>query len=278
MYAVNNSRTYGTTVAYCESHDEERMGYKQNQWGATGVKGSKTVSLMRLGATAAQMILSPGAHMIWQFGELGNDQTTKKSDGGNNTDPKIVNWNVLNNEETKGLYTSYSELIGLRTLNPELFTQSNYSMSCSESNWANGRFIYASNGSKELICVINPNITGAKTFNTTFKNKDNSNYYIASQTYGINATFDAAAGTVTIPANSYVVIVNNNTSGIDEIVESDNIGANNVYAINGEIVVTGEYDNIEVFNTAGIRYNTLQVPTGIYIVRVDGKTFKVAVR
>lgn len=278
MYAINDSRTYGSTVAYCESHDEERMAYKQNQWGATGVKGSKTVSLMRLGSTAAQMILAPGAHMIWQFGELGNDQTTKKSDGGNNTDPKIVNWNVLNNEETKGLYTSYSELIYLRTLNPEIFTQNNYSMSCSESNWGNGRFIYASDGSKELICVINPNITGQKTFNASFKSKNNSDYYIASQTYGINASFDANAGTVTVPANSYVVIVNNKTSGIEQVVTDSDDRANNVYALNGEIVVTGEYNQIEVYNMAGMRFNTLNVPVGIYIVRVDGKTYKVAVR
>ena len=77
MYAPNDSRTWGSTVSYLESHDEERLAYKQNKDGAAGVKGNEKVSMQRLGSAAVQMILAPGAHMIWQFSELGNSQTTK---------------------------------------------------------------------------------------------------------------------------------------------------------------------------------------------------------
>ncbi len=41
MNAKDAGRTPGSTVAYLESHDEERLAYKQNQWGAVGVKGIK---------------------------------------------------------------------------------------------------------------------------------------------------------------------------------------------------------------------------------------------
>ena len=277
FYAINDSRTWGSTVSYCESHDEERMAYKIKQWGATGVKGNHSVSMRRLAATAAQMILAPGAHMIWQFQELGNDQTTKKSDGGNNTDPKIVNWSYLEDEDRKGLYDSYRDLCYLRSEHAEIFGKdASFSMSCGTSNWADGRFIYASKGDKELICVINPNITGTKTFNVTFKSNDNANYKIASQTYNTAPSFDAAAGTVTVPSNGYVVIVRQNMSGIDGV--ATDAVKTEVYAVGNQIIINGDYRNAEVYNTAGLRFDSLTVPAGIYIVRVDGQTFKVAVR
>lgn len=275
--AVNNGRTWGSTVAYCESHDEERMGYKQTQWAAAGVKGNHSVSMRRLASTAAQMILAPGAHMIWQFGELGDDQTTKKSNGENNTDPKIVNWNYLDDADRKALYDSYCDFTYLRTEHADIFAQdASYSMTCGASNWADGRFIYASKGDKELICVINPNVTGTKTFNVNFKVADNASYKIASQAYNTTPSFDAAAGTVTVPSNGYVVIVRSTMSGV-ECIPAETVKTE-VYAVGNEIVVNGEYSNLEVFNTAGVRQNTLNLPAGIYIVRVDGKTFKVAVR
>lgn len=83
MWAVRDSRTAGSTVAYLESHDEQRLAYKQDQWGTAGVKGNHKVSMQRLGSAAAQMLLVPGSHMIWQFSEMGNAQNTKDNSGGN---------------------------------------------------------------------------------------------------------------------------------------------------------------------------------------------------
>lgn len=37
--------------------------------------------------------------MIWQFQEFGADETTKNSDGSNNTSPKKVVWNYLNDPD-----------------------------------------------------------------------------------------------------------------------------------------------------------------------------------
>lgn len=279
FYAPKDSRTWGSTVSYCESHDEERMAYKQKQYGAAGVKGNHTVSMLRLASIAGQMILSPGAHMIWQFGELGNDQTTKKTDGSNNTDPKLVKWSYLDDADRKGLYDSYRDFIYIRNENPDLFKESvTPTMSCGTSNWANGRYIYLSNGTKELIFVVNPNTTGSKKFYATFKTNDNANYKLASKGYNTEVSFDAAAGTVTVPANSYALIVSNSISGIDDIVNDYDQNAVAVHGLEGEIEITGAYDNVEIYNAAGVRYNTTNVPAGIYIVRVDGNIYKVAVR
>lgn len=119
----DDNRLWGSTVSYLESHDEQRLAYKQKMWGVTGVKGNHKVSMQRLGSAFAQLVMAPGAHMIWQFSELGNDQNSKNTDGGNNTDPKIVNWGLLDNDDNKGLYQNYCELIAVRTGNPEMFEE-----------------------------------------------------------------------------------------------------------------------------------------------------------
>ena len=46
----------------------------------------------------------------------------------------------------------------------------------------------------------------------------------------------------------------------------------------GEIIIDGDYNAAEVYNIQGQRMASLEVPTGVYVVRVDGETFKVAVK
>lgn len=275
-----DSRTWASTVGYAESHDEERMGYKQAQYGVTGVKGNKEVSKRRIGSLHAQMILSPGAHMIWQFSELGNDQTTKKG-GSNDTNPKKVNWNVLQDDDVKGLYQNVSELIRLRTNHTDLFEQDAIrQMNFAASSWQNGRFLYCSKNGKELILAINPNISGDRTFecSTMFASKNNSDYRIESASYNTTPTFNAATGQITVPANSYVVLVNNAVSGIEGIGADTDLVRNEVYAIGGDIVINGDYSVAEVYSTDGSRMPMTGLVPGVYVVRVDSQSFKVAVR
>jgi hypothetical protein len=277
FYAPYDSRTWGSTVSYLESHDEQRLAYQQNQYGETGIKGNITNSMRRLGSAAAQMILAPGSHMIWQFSELGNYDSAKTSSGSNNVDPKTVRWSLFNNANRKGLYTSYSELIAIRNANTALFGRSaDFLSQCTVSNWANGRFIYASNGEQELICVINPNVSSDGTFQATFKQKDNSKYQILSKSYNTDPSFDASTGKVTVPANGYVVIATKNVTEVSDII-SDTIQPE-VFGGNGYIYVNGDYSDLTIYNVAGQKFNTLNVPAGLYIVRAGGETFKVMVK
>ncbi|MDE6653057.1 MAG: hypothetical protein K2K37_01550, partial [Muribaculaceae bacterium] len=277
FYAPSDSRTWGSTVSYAESHDEQRMAYKQDMWAVAGVKGDLAASMRRLGSVAAQMLLAPGAHMIWQFGELGNGTNTKNNDGGNNTDPKPVYWDYLDNPDRHGLYKNYCELISIRTDNPDLFSQdASFEIQCNVSNWDNGRYVYASSSAKELVCVINPT-TSTKTFgNVKFRSKSNSDYHVASSSYGVDCSFDAAAATVTLAPGSYAVIANGAVLGIDDV----HVSAADACVSGGigEIIITGRFDNVEVYTLTGMRMPSLYVAPGIYIVNVDGVTSKVIVR
>ena len=284
MYAPDDSRTWGSTVSYLESHDEERLAYKQEKYGATGVKGDEVNSMHRLGSAAAQMILAPGAHMIWQFSEMGNAQTTKNSNGGNNTDNKTVDWALLDKPDHKGLYDNYCELIAIRNKNPELFTkEATYSAQCGVANWANGRFMTSTNGDKELYTIINPNISGTKTFKVDFAKGDNSAYQILSKSFNTEPVFDAAAKSVTVPANCYVVIGSKDLAEVEGVI-ADEADSLCVWSVEGGIEVANVAGAVTVYSIDGAKVATISengqvaLGVGLYVVRGGSKTFKVIVR
>ena len=234
FYAPDDSRTWGSTVSYLESHDEQRLAYVQMQRGVSGIKGNTTNSMLRLGSAAAQMLLAPGAHMIWQFSELGNYDSTKASNGSNNTDPKMVRWNLLDQPARKGLYDTYRELIALRKNNPDLFgKEATVTIECAANNWAQGRKIVLSKGNDEIYLFVNPTTADA-SFAATFSRRDNSAYHILTKSYNTEPAFNAISGSVTIPANSFVVIGTSNLTGVDEIgIETEEAGEARYYDLQG---------------------------------------------
>lgn len=281
MDAVKSGRTAGSTVAYLESHDEERLAYKQTQWGVEGVKDNHAAAMQRCGSAAAQMLLVPGSHMIWMFSEMGNAQTTKSASGENNTSPKIVNWNLLTDADNKGLLDSYKELIALRLNNKDLFPAiKNFRNSC--AGWAKGRTISTVAGNRELYCAINPNITGSTTISIDFAGDNNDNYWIVSKSYGSNPTFDAAAKTITVEAGCYAVVATKNVSAVDNIIADRCLF--NVNVTPGTITVTGSDAPVNVWNLSGVHVasmtgdGSVNVPSGIYVVRSSDKAVKVVVK
>ncbi|MCH5236903.1 MAG: hypothetical protein J1E95_03795 [Muribaculaceae bacterium] len=287
LYAPKDSRTWGSTVSYLESHDEQRLAYKQDQWGESGVKGNVQASMQRCGAAAAQMILSPGAHMIWQFSEMGNAENTKTSQG-NNTDPKIVNWNLLNEPNHKGLLNSYRDLISIRNRFPELFTEeacANFIINCDAGNWNNGRWLFSSAGGKELYTFINPNITGNLTIKFSFPKQDSNAYGIVSKSYNSNPSFDVPAGTVTVPANCYVTIGSADlVAGIDNVLNENQERIFSVRTHEGEIIVDYAEGGTVIYSLDGRKVGTtgetgnLMVTPGIYIVKGIYDSIKVIVK
>ncbi|WP_315819639.1 alpha-amylase family glycosyl hydrolase [Paraflavitalea speifideaquila] len=109
-------------VAYMESHDEERLQYKNAQFGnAAGSYNVKDLvtGLRRNEMAAAFYLTIPGPKMIWQFGELGYDYSINYCENGtiNNscrTDPKPLKWDYRLNADRKKLYDIYSVMLALR--------------------------------------------------------------------------------------------------------------------------------------------------------------------
>lgn len=111
-------------VTFMESHDEERITYKNEKYGnAAGsynIKDTAT-ALKRMELNAAFLLTIPGPKMIWQFGELGYDysrcyQSTNGEGGDCNkkTDPKPIRWDYQDEQRRKQVFDRYSQLIALR--------------------------------------------------------------------------------------------------------------------------------------------------------------------
>lgn len=109
-------------VAYMESHDEERLMYKNTQFGnASGSYNTKDLvtGLCRNEMAAAFYLTMPGPKMIWQFGELGYDYSINYCENGTindacRTNPKPIKWDYQQNADRKKLYDVYSVLLALR--------------------------------------------------------------------------------------------------------------------------------------------------------------------
>ena len=110
-------------VGYMESHDEERLMYKNLEFGNStssyDVKELNT-ALERIELASAFFYLMPGPKMLWQFGELGYDFSINRCVNGSinsncRLDPKPIRWDYLENLQRKQLYDVTSALIKLKT-------------------------------------------------------------------------------------------------------------------------------------------------------------------
>lgn len=271
FYAPLDSRTWGSTVSYAESHDEERMAYKQSKWGVEGVKGNIPTSMRRLGSVAAQMLLTPGAHMIWQFQEFGADQTTKDSGGGNNTSPKRVIWNYLDNENRYGLMRNYAELCHLRANNPELFRE-DVATSVNCSTWSQ-RTISLTSGNKEMYLVVNPAVTEPSTIALPV-DVTSPRYKLLSCSYG--TTPEPTATGVTLAAGAYAVYGTADIDGVRDAIDTSTPAAV-IYGVRGAIIVEGDHDFVQAYTLAGTPVPMTGLEPGVYIVRADSTVAKVVV-
>ncbi len=132
----NRGWTVPHLVSYIESHDEERIVYKNVQNGnASGVYNIRTfpTALRRVELANAFFYTVPGPKMLWQFGELGYDFPINYCPNGtiNNScrvDPKPIRWDYLQNTDRKRLYDITRDLIHLKT-NYEAFNTTTFTMS-----------------------------------------------------------------------------------------------------------------------------------------------------
>jgi hypothetical protein len=118
-------------VGYFESHDEERLMFKNESYGNTsGSYNVKdiTTGLKREEMAAAFLFSVPGPKMLWQFGELGYDQSIDSNGG--RTSNKPILWNYFTQAQRIQLYKVYSAMINLRKKNA-VFASTNFVYSLS---------------------------------------------------------------------------------------------------------------------------------------------------
>ncbi|HSG68756.1 MAG TPA: alpha-amylase family glycosyl hydrolase, partial [Bacteroidales bacterium] len=110
--------TYPNLVGYMESHDEERIMFKNVSWGNSAgwfynIQDT-SVALDRIRLISTFFYTVPGPKMIWQFGELGYDYSI---DYNGRLGEKPVRWDYYQDWRRRYNYDFIAALIALRTEN-----------------------------------------------------------------------------------------------------------------------------------------------------------------
>jgi 1,4-alpha-glucan branching enzyme len=214
-YGIYTTRTWTKPhlVTYMESHDEERVNYKNLKYGnsAAGYNVKDTATaLKRMEMNAAFMLTIPGPKMIWEFGELGYDYSrcylSTNGEGGDcNTklDAKPIRWDYLQNIQRKRLHDVFAALIALRfhPLYKDVFiTNQIVNGLGSAFKWLQ----VTTDTSK--ICVVGNFDVVPQTANVTFQNSGTWYDYVDGST--ITAT--GGAQSITLQPGEYHVYLNRN--------------------------------------------------------------------
>jgi 1,4-alpha-glucan branching enzyme len=136
MMSSSRGFTGNRLMGYAESHDEERLMYKNVQYGnSAGNYNVKTLNtaLSRMSAIGAVSLLIPGPKMIWHLGELGWDDSiftckdgvvndasgTLSGDCKLDTKPQPQwNENWLGDTNRNKIYYDWAKMINLKVTEP----------------------------------------------------------------------------------------------------------------------------------------------------------------
>jgi hypothetical protein len=122
-------------LGYMESHDEERLMYKNIQYGNsadTYTTRDTATALERMKMAATFFFTIPGPKMIWQFGELGYDYSINYPSLSSNDRLTIkpARWDYYADPNRRKLYNVYSELTKLKVQQP-VFSSDSVTLSLS---------------------------------------------------------------------------------------------------------------------------------------------------
>jgi pullulanase/glycogen debranching enzyme len=304
MTSASHGFTANRLMGYAESHDEERLMYKNVQYGASnGTYNVKTLNtaLSRMSAIGAVSLLVPGPKMIWHFGELGwessiftcNNNTVNTDDDATSGDckldtkpqPQWVN-NWLGNSNRNKIYNDWAKMITLKTKEPVfLGTPTIASVNSLLVNIKITNSNLTSAQLKDVVIVANFDVTaqnvatGFQYTGTWYNLMDNTTITVTD----VNAPINLPPGEFRIYGNKQANLAiadfeKGNTVSLYPNPVSNYFTLNiettkvQVYAISGQLVKS--------FNTNGnpdFQFGVADLKAGLYIVKATDENNKVQI-
>ncbi len=183
-------------IAYMESHDEERIMYKNEMYGRSVIGYNVKeipIGIQRTKAAAVILLSLPGAKMIWQFGELGYDYRLGSSMEDGRLEKKPVRWDYYDMSDRRSLYDLYSQMFKLRK-------EENYFSTESYSTDISNHFKYVT------LLSSNKNVVSMANFDVIVQSK--SVYFGKSSTWkeyftGAEITTNSANETISLLPGEY---------------------------------------------------------------------------
>lgn len=202
-------------VAYMESHDEERIMYRNlnfgNSAGTYNVKDLNT-ALRRMELCTSFFLAAPGPKMLWQFGDLGYDFPINYCVNGtiNNNcrlDNKPIRWDYQGVVGRKRLYDIYAAMNKLRFHRwyKDVFIANNTTITRSMAGAVKTLLVRSATDSSMLLVVGNFDVV-AQTATVSFPTGATWYDYLNGTT--ISTT--GAAQNITLQPGEYHVYLNRN--------------------------------------------------------------------
>jgi len=202
-----------------ESHDEERVMYKNLKYGNTA--GSYSImdtatALKRMELNAAFLLTIPGPKMIWQFGELGYDYSrcylSSNNDESGNCDRKLdqkpIRWDYQTDARRQRVYNIYSGLNALRFHRwyKDLFQTGTIEHKLDTAF----KWLKVTSGDTSKLVVVGNFGVSATTRTITFPAAGTWYDYFANTTFSATG----AAQNMTLQPGEYRVYVNRNVNNV----------------------------------------------------------------
>lgn len=306
---VYNSSERGYTnphlVGYMESHDEERLMYKNitygNSSGTYNVKND-SIALRRMEAASSLFFTIPGPKMIWEFGERGYDKSIFACLDNSIPQPyekdscklerKEPRWQYMQDLKRKRLYEVTAALIKLRKTQTALFNSTNFTYDLVNAV----KYFKISEPNLAALIVANFGVT-ASTASVSFQSAGTWYDYLTGET--VTATGSAQVLNLQ-PGEYHVYLSQNITNVITTPVFDINVPLNSLEAViypnpasSSSVLELNMPENgkvqIEIFNISGTQVQTIVSETlrkgihflplnkidnlagGIYLVRIKTK-------
>ena len=192
-------------VTYMESHDEERLMYKNLTFGnVSGTYSTKDLNtaLARQELAAAFFFTVPGPKMIWQFAELGYDKSLFACSNGTVPTPygndqcklsaKQPVWNYYQDANRRHLYETYRSLIALKKVEPVFETPTTYTQQLTGA----AKSIHLANANTSVTIIGNFDVN-ATTIDPVFQNTGKWYNYLSGDSItvsNVNAQISLAPG------------------------------------------------------------------------------------
>lgn len=285
-------------VGYPESHDEERLMYKNLAFGNTSNASHNVqdlnTAISRMSAMAAVSVMVPGPKMIWHFGELGMENSiftcnngTVNLPGGSDGDCKLdtkpqPQWtnNWLADAVRGAVYDDWSKLHKLKTDEPVF--EGDYTMTSGDFTPRIDIFDNSipTTELKNVIILANFDVV-SQTVNTNFPAGVTSTWYDLMDPTG-NTTVANSTTTISIPAGQFRILGNKPSNVLSVEDESlfgftiypnpsrtsfsinTNVSDVEIYDLSGKMIKSykGDFTRTDSFDISSLN-------TGMYIVKVE---------
>ncbi|MBL85871.1 MAG: alpha-amylase [Winogradskyella sp.] len=291
-------------LGYPESHDEERLMYKNLQFGNTSNSSHNVqdlnTALSRMSALAAVSVMVPGPKMIWHFGELGmnnsiftcNNGTVNTPDDATPGDCKLdtkpqPQWgnNWITDAVRSQIYDDWSRLHKLKIEEPVF--EGEYTISSGDFTPRIDIFDTSIPTTELRNVIILANFDVNTQFvNTNFPAGVTTTWYDLMDPTG-NTTVSNSTTTITIPAGQFRILGNKPSSILS--VDDQNFSVFSIYPNPTQSLfrINSNVSNIEIYDLTGKKVKSYKgdftkndtfdistLNTGTYIVKVEDNNNK----